>query len=245
MVLLSNSKGPQRVMRFASLLVVLASIFAIWKAFRNYNSHKLTGHTHLYENFDDLMPVDASAYINVYSAVGTKGNSATVRNSVSNLGVVGWNEAILSFELGPYTKATFYEHANYSGKHATYQNTQDVVLGVPQFAEQELGKRVSSVKLEIIEPYVIVYSQQNLGGNSKIYRGHVPTLDETWNKSVVALRLSSFTKVTLYSGQGFDKNSKVKEFTNTSSATRDIRYVGNDLRDSIQSFKVEQTYKTG
>jgi hypothetical protein len=190
--------------------------------------------------------VDAGPFITVFDNEDLLGNSKSYTGSVDRLD--GFNDKVRSFILGPYTKVTFYQDNNHTGRPVTYENKQDLNLEVRKFIDADPIKRsfisgkVSSLKLSIVEPYAIAYSGQNLGGqNSKILSGNIPVLDAKWEKKIQSFKISPFTRVTIYSNRSFGGQSKV--YDNASSEEVNMNFVGTWWQDKIASLKVEKMFK--
>lgn len=193
------------------------------------------------EKFDMMPFPDAGPYVNLYTQPSNTGTYTTISKSANSLPV----QNILSFDLGPYTRATFYNASDFRGGKGIYENNRDFVLQVPAFNEQQLQNEVGSVKVEILNPYAIVYSQQNLGGTSKIMHGNVPTLDSTWQNNIVSMIVSPFSKVTLFSQPGYLTQAPAlsKEYVNSSSTPMVVKYVGSQMASAIMSLKTEQLFR--
>lgn len=193
--------------------------------------------------FENQNPyVDAGAFITLSTLDGGLGVSVTYRGPVS-ASVPSLMYKASSFSMGPFTRATFYEKPNFKGKHALYENKQDLILQVDTFKETYLQGKVSSVKIELIEPFAIMYNQENLGGYSKIFTGSLPVLNNNWKNSIVSFMMSPYSKVTLYKSVGY--KGVYKEFNNPSGQMYPIKFLGNSWVNTVQSLKVEQLYKVG
>lgn len=95
---------------------------------------------------------------------------------------------------------------------------------------------------------VKLYADANFYGQSKEFFGSInpneplfypiSSLYPVGNDSVSSLKISPFTKATLYSDQNPDRGSKyVRE--NNSATTLDIPYIGDDWNDIVSALKVE------
>lgn len=194
-----------------------------------------------YERFANP-PIDAGPYINVYTSTNGQGNMTTFTSGVSNVSSTNLNGSIMSFDIGPHTRATFFSGINQGGKTVVYENKQDMLLQVPNFQEDYMVGNALSFKLEIIEPYMIAYSGQNLGGASKIFSGSVPLLTKEWNNQIQSFSVSPFTKVTLFSGAGFDPSGTQKEYSNPTETVRNVLYVGSAWQTQVSSLKIEALF---
>ena len=194
-----------------------------------------------YEYFTDIYlgQPDAGAYVTLYDQAGNIGTPTTFYKSEPDI----QSHTPQSFDLGPYTSAVFFDEPNYQGNRGHYENASNVLVKIPQFKEVALQKgSVRSVKLEILQPYAIVFSQQNLGGSSMIVRGNVPTMTGEWANKVVSLSISPKTKVTVFALPGFDPLGKKKVFENYTNTDLAVKYVGAEMVSLVNSIKVEALF---
>lgn len=195
---------------------------------------------------------DAGPEVSVFLEENMRGQSKEFKASQSDLrkfaiDKTSLNDNIRSLKIGPFTKVTLYEHINFAGKIITYENKQDIIMDIPKIDDVALEKKASSIKVELYEPHVIAYTGDNLGGLSKIYSGTIPVLSEPFNKKIVSLKFSPHTKVTVFAGRGYKKESpsqpEPKEFINNTSKDMAIKFVGSEWAKNIASMKVEKLFR--
>lgn len=185
--------------------------------------------------------VEAGPVLTLYSQENLHGNIVQFVSEQNNLNTVGFNDMTKSFKLGPYTRVVFYEHPNFQGRSATYENKQDLVLEIKAFKEEHMKGKASSFRLDLVSPYVIAYTGSNRGGDlSKVFSSNIPSLNATWNKKIMSFKLSPFTRVQVFDKGGY--KGATKEFTNPSQNVINIDFVGNDWKNKIASMKIEKVY---
>jgi hypothetical protein len=203
-----------------------------------YDYHPVEGFT----DVEDALK-DAGPRAKIYTEQNFKGNTKTLEKNV----VLDANFAskIKSLMVGPYTKVTIYIGRNYSGESISFDNDHDLWLEIPLFKGQQskFSNNVKSIKLEIVEPYVIAYTQNNLGGFSKIFHEKHPILGTEWERKIKSLVISPYTKVTLYKRAGLSPDpSDVDPITNSTANEMKINYVGREADGNIRSLKVQKLF---
>lgn len=195
-----------------------------------------------YEYFYDggvVIPADAGPYVDLFSTPNLQGTPiATLTSSVATVPSALTNT--YSLDMGPYTRATLTDVQGV--ETVTYENNHDFVLQVPQFSDTPVAGNLGSVRLEIITPYAIVYTEPNLGGYSKILSGNTPNLDATWANNIVSMIIAPYAKVTLYDTPGFSVVGNSKTFSNNGGTRMTVKYVGTQMESAVQSVKVEALF---
>jgi phenylpyruvate tautomerase PptA (4-oxalocrotonate tautomerase family) len=194
---------------------------------------------------------EAGPQVTVFLQQNLSGPSKTFKSSQYDLRKIAidkdiLNDNIRSLKIGPYTKVTLFEHMNYKGNHVTYENKQDIIMDITKIDNQLLDKKASSIKIELVQPYAITYTGDNLGGLSKVYSGNVPVLSEPFSKKIVSLKLSPYTKLTFFAGRGDKKETQQdpepKVFTNNTQHDKHINFVGAEWNKKIASLKIEKLF---
>jgi hypothetical protein len=168
-----------------------------------------------------------------------RGNKIEYEASVTDIG----SFKPLSLVLGHYTKAEFYSSPNFRGKIVKkLENNKDAEMVIQEFKGdfKVLANSIRSVRLSIIAPYAIVYTEENNGGSSKIIRDNVPILNSRWNDRIESLVLSPFTRIKLYEHSNY--RGAVKVYTNDTSEVQKIGFVGADFTDKTSSIQVESLF---
>jgi hypothetical protein len=242
-------KANQYIIIFSVLLILLVAIKFLSDSRYNSILSSPIGYSRpdtfgSYEGYEDVAnkfaPVVGSPVLIVFSQENNLGNTSRFTGEQSNLVKYGFNDRINSFTLGPYSRVKFYEHVDFQGRAVTYSNQQDLNLNITTFKEDFMKGQASSFKLELIEPYIIAYDGQNLGGSKTKVFGRSSPILTTWDKQLVSFIISPFTKVTVYDKGGFSGNAK--EFKNSTSVPSKILYVGSDWINRILSIKIEQLF---
>jgi hypothetical protein len=218
------------------VLIVLVSFVLLYLLRQLSNSR--------HEKFTETVvniPVDASAYVTLYDQVNSGGNAITFRDN-KNILDASWNRKVAALGLGPYTKITLYDSPNFKGNSVEYVNKQDIVYQVKEIKDS-MQNKVSSFVIQLLEPHIIAFSQTNLGGYSKVFSGKVPVLGTDWSGKVVSFTMSPYTKVTVYSRQGFDKTGDSKVYVNNTGTKKNVKFVGIKWKNAVNSIKIERTFK--
>lgn len=193
------------------------------------------------EMFEETSPYkSAGPRLTLYDQVNRnssdlKGNKVTYEESVKDIA----NFNALSLVVGPYTQAEIFSFPHFRRSSFKLKNDKDVDMVIQEFKGdfKALANGIRSVKLSIIAPYVIVFTEQNNGGISKIIRKNVPILEGKWNDSIESLLLSPYTRVKLFEHSNYRGGTKV--YTNDTGVQQMIGFVGADFTDKTSSLQVE------
>lgn len=222
--------------RFSALTQKLSfSHKAVPEAFNPYIAQY-----HPIETFEELNPFkEARAKVTLYNRVNRnpqalEGRSIEIDKDTTDVGQLDTRSIV----LGPFTKVELYTSANYRGTPTKIINDKDEILLVSELNKEytPLAGKIRSVKLEIIYPYAIVFTEVNNGGISKIVRGNIPVLIDRW-RSITSMKLPPYTKISLYTENAY--RGKPKTYENATSTMRTIGFIGNDMNNRVRSVQVE------
>lgn len=199
---------------------------------------------HPVEAFSDEYPQkDAGPRLKIYAEANFRGATKTLDKSI--VLEPEFSSKVRSIMVGPYTKATLFIGKNYNGKSVSFDNDHDLWLEVPLFKgeQKEFSNGIKSIKLDIVQPYIIAYTQNNLGGFSKIFHEKHPILGTEWENKIKSLVVSPYTQVTLYRRAGLSPDPKdIVPIKNTTPNEMKIQYVGREVDGNIRSLKVEKLF---
>jgi hypothetical protein len=145
-----------------------------------------------------------------------------------------FDKKMQSLILGPRCTITLFG----TGKQvAEYNNPHDTILPVPDL--KELNKKVTSFKLSLIEPYVILYPHENNGGNGTLLNENFAVMPP--NKTISSIAISPYTEVAMYSQKDFRGESL--KYSNTTPQVYTVDYIGNEWaqgKKRVQSVQIKQ-----
>ncbi len=173
-----------------------------------------------------------------YDKLDFQGDKKVFRQSMDSslLKKNNWNNRIKSISLSPFTRAILYEQ-EYYGESYEFENDQDTIKSIN--LPDEISAKISSFKLELIEPYIILYEFENLGGKSKIFRMNIPIIDST-DIQPNSMVISPYTNILLFDDRNY--SGDMKSITNKTDKPYIVKYIGGDWHERLKSIKIAQMF---